>query len=136
MSERSLQVEQCVYALAIHLVLVLAPIITSKDNVTFVTYQDINTPSNIRKTTLKVKPVVDHYDLQTIGGILLDTEMRSQSAIDHEDLNDDESEPVEVSDNDSETEDDEDDYHFELFSEEESDSDLHTYLFPESESEA
>ncbi len=42
--------------------------------------------------------------------------MRSQSAIDHEDLNDDESEPVEVSDNDSETEDDEDDYHFELFS--------------------
>ncbi len=78
-----------------------APIITSKDNVTFVTYQDINTPSNIRKTTLKVKPVVDHYDLQTIGGILLDTEMRSQSAIDHEDLNDDDSEHVEVSDNDS-----------------------------------
>ncbi len=83
------------------------------------TYQDINIPSNIRKTTLKVKPVVDHYDLQTIGGILLDTEaeMRSQSAIDHKDLNDDESEHVEVSDNDSETEDDEDDYHFELFSE-------------------
>ncbi len=51
--------------------------------------------------------------------------MRSQSAIDHEDLNDDESEPVEVSDNDSETEDDEDDYHFELFSEEELDSFAH-----------
>jgi hypothetical protein len=43
---------------SIHLVLVLAPMITSKDNVTFVTYQDINTLSNIRKTTLKVK---DHY---------------------------------------------------------------------------
>ena len=57
----------------------LAPLITSTDqNGTFVSYQDIHTPSRIRNTVLKVRCDYEKHDLQTVGGILLETEMRSE----------------------------------------------------------
>ena len=66
----------------------LAPLITSTDqNGTFVSYQDIHTPSHIRNTVLKVKCDYEKNDLQTVGGILLDTEMRSEVSDDEGDDN-------------------------------------------------
>ena len=72
------------------------------------TYQDINSPSDVRKKTLKMKDDFEKPDLQTIGGLLLDTEMRSEDC--DQDFDNVDDPTPEIINIDDESEIDDDDY--------------------------